>query len=67
MQGLKPTEDERKLQTKRFVEQCVEVERLKPPLDDCGNKDEMVVSTKVGAFFVLCGKYFLELCRKMIK
>ena len=36
LQRLKPAEDERKLQTKLFVEQCVEVARLKPPLDESG-------------------------------
>ena len=36
LQRLKPAEDERKLQTKLFVEQCVEAERRKPPLDESG-------------------------------
>ena len=36
LQRLKPAEDERKLQTKLFARQCVEVARLKPPLDESG-------------------------------
>ena len=36
LQRLNPAEDERKLQTKLFARQCVEVARLKPPLDESG-------------------------------
>ena len=37
LRGLNPTEDKRKLQTKLFVEQCVEAARQKPPLNESGD------------------------------
>ena len=33
---------------------CVDTERLKPPLNDCGKKDKVVL-TKVEAFFIWNG------------
>ena len=51
LQGLKPTEDERKLQTKLFVKLCVEAEKLKPPLNDCGYKNTKTSRLKSRGFF----------------
>ena len=50
LQRLKPAEDERKLQTKRFVELCVETERLKPLLENCGINRCTALTEKSGLF-----------------
>ena len=60
LRGLKPTEDERKLQMKLFVKLCVETERLKPLLNDCGNKKTEWSRLKSRGFFYSIGKTLLH-------